>query len=473
MRIYSSLGEIRQAPLRSIFRDLFRAGLAASLILFGDCAVDSQAGGASLVSVPNPLSGDNPRYPLLPTDAPEPGASLTDSRLGTTQRRVVAAEGLRHEYARHDPFNRDCSKVLLLAIAEGRWNVYRTTEAPYDQAGNFVRSLEAEEPRWDRDDPNALFATQEFRIFRINVETGESSVIKDFRADPILRPILESEPDLYRITMKDEGEASRDRRYWAFIVQGANDDYRARYLLVWDRDTDRVLGIRKLTLNESRIDWVGMSPLGNWVLIGAEHDNGGELAGFVMTDRSLKHFYPLHYSTGHADVGLDSDGNEVVVMQNAQTDYIDLIPLEPSTRPIPPGGGYEGTGHVPLVRLFYASDSPIGFNSGVHVSCNFPGWCVVSTHIEPGVPEKNWLDRSIILVRLDRTRPRGYYLTKVYGSCRSYWEETHAAVSGDGSRVVWATNWGRQAGEDKVWLMELKLPVGWSFVSVPAGIAPN
>jgi hypothetical protein len=444
-----------------------------ALILFAGCPGDSLAGGTSLVPVPNPLSEDNPRFPLAPTDAPEPGGSARDDRIGATQTRVVAAESLRHEYARHDPFNRDCSKILLLSIAEGRWIVYRTTAAPYDQPGNIVRSLDAEEPRWDLNDPNVLFATRGFRIFRINAETGESTVVKDFQADPVVGPILQSEPDLYRITMKDEGEASRDRRYWAFIVQGVNEDYRARYLLVWDRHIDQVLGLRRLAVDESRIDWVGMSPRGNWVLVGAEHDNGGELAGFVMADLSLKRFYPLHYSTGHADVGLDCDGNEVVVMQNAQTDYIDLIPLDPSTRPIAPGGGYEGTGHVPLVRLFYSSDSPIGFNSGVHVSCNHPGWCVVSTHIEPGVPEKNWLDRSIILVALDRARPRTYYVAKVYGACQSYWEETHAAISRDGSRVVWATNWGRRVGEDKVWLMELKLPTGWSVALSGSRTEPN
>ena len=413
------------------------------------------------VPVPEPLSGENPRFPLLPADEPSPGSSVQDNRLGLAQTRVTARLGLRHEYSRHDPFNCDCSLILLTDIAEGTWGIYRTISLPYDQEGALVRTLEFEEPRWDPTSPRTIWATRDFVIFRIDVETGQNTVIKDFGTDGVIGPILKAEPDLYRITMKDEGEASLDRRYWAFMLQGSNEDYRARHLFVWDRTEDRVVGLRKLAESESRIDWVGMSPKGSWVLIGADHDNGGALAGLVMADRALKQFHTLHYSTGHADVGIDTQGNEVIVMQNAQTDYVDLIPLDPAVRSIPPEGAYEGSGHVRLVRLFYASDSPNGLNSGVHVSCNFPGWCVISTHIEPGVKEMNWLDRSIVLVQLDRARPRVYNLAKVYGTCSAYWEETHASISADGSRVVWATNWNRQVGQEKVWLMELDLPRDW------------
>jgi hypothetical protein len=416
---------------------------------------------AALIEVPAPLSGENPRFPLVPTAPPATGKSVADSRLGTEQTRVVATKGLRHEYSRHDPYNRDCSKILLLLASQGEWRVYRTGGLPYDREENAVRTLSVEEPRWDNTDPNVLWGTAEFRIERINVETGETTIVKDFREDPIIGPVLKDQPDLYRITMKDEGEASLDRRVWAFIVQGSQEDYRARYLLVWDRQTDRVLGFRKLAANESNIDWVGMSPAGNWVLVGSDPDNAGDLAGFVMADCTLKQFHKLHFSTGHADVGFDMQGKEVVVMQNAQTDYIDLIPLDTSVKPIPPDSGYEDTGHIPLVRLFYASDSPVGLNSGVHVSCNCPGWCVVSTSSEPGAPEQNWLDRSIILVQLDRSRPRAFYLAKVYGTRGSYWEETHASMSCDGTRVIWATNWGLDIGKDKAWAVELRLPPDW------------
>lgn len=413
------------------------------------------------VEVPDPLSGDNPAYKLLAADTPAPGQRITDARLGGAQTRVTQTAGVRHEYSRHDPFNADRSLVLLLNVAAGQWCVFETAQLPYDAPEQLVSKPDLTEPRWDPNDPNLLWGLRDFRIETQNVRTRETTIIKDFARDPDLAPILAAEPDLYRVTMRDEGEASEDLRYWAFVVQGTAQDYRPRYVITWDRQQDRVLGVLPIAANQSAIDWVGMSPAGTWVLIGGSEQNAGNLAGLVLANRELTDFHRIDYATGHADVGRDLDGREVLVMQNVRTDYIDLIPLDPSTKPILESGGtYAGTNRVPLVRLFYA-DSPIGLRSGVHISCNFAGYAVVSTYIEPNDPEQNWLDRSIILVRLDRAHPRAYYLAKVYGARAAYWEETHATITRDGSRVLWATNWGRSLGQEKVWCVELQLPTEW------------
>ena len=417
---------------------------------------------AGFVEVPDPLSGDNPRYPLAPVEPPAPGQSLTDARFGTTMTRVGQTERLRHEYSRHDPFNRDKTLILLDYFPDGEWRVYRTATVPYDQAGNLVRTLDLAEPRWDPADPNVIWGFQEFRIVSMNVQTGQVGLVKDFAGDATIGPILTANPDLYRVTMMDEGEPSTDMRYWAVLLQGSRDDYRARYLFTWDRQQDRITGLYPLTIEESRIDWVGMSPLGNWVLIGGDWDNGGKLTGLVMANRELTSFHQLDVATAHSDVGLDSDGREVIVMQSSRTDYIDMLPLDLSTKPmVDAEESYDNTGRVRLMRLYYDSESPLNLNSGVHISCNAPGYCVVSTTTEPDRSEQNWLDRTITLVRLDRQRPRAIYLAKVHGTAAAYWEETHASISRDAQKVVWATNWNRHVGEERVWLMELDVPPAW------------
>jgi hypothetical protein len=424
--------------------------------------------GVPFVEVPDPLSGDNPTYKLVAHDLPAPGESVSDAAFGTTQTRVVQTLGLRHEYSRHDPFNRDQSLILLVDVHAGQWYVYRTQSRPYDQSENVVAAPDLEEPRWDPHDADVLWGVQDFRILTLNVQTGTTTVVKDFAADATIAPFLAANPDLYRITMKDEGESSLDKRYWAFILQGSEEDYRARYIFCWDRQTDHVLGLYTVPASQADIDWVGMSPLGNCVLIGGSESNAGELAGLVMANRELTEFHRLDYATAHADVGLDADGNEVIVMQNIRTDYIDLIPLSADTQPILDAGGSDaGTQRVPLVRLYYASDSPVGLQSGVHISCNLPGYCVVSTNIAPGLPEQNWLDRAIVLVRLDRSHPRAYYLAKVYGTTAAYWEETQATITADGARVIWATDWSQDVGQEHVWDVELDMPAGWQAALAP------
>lgn len=430
-------------------------------------AGDGQAAyaeGFSFVAVPDPLSGDDPSYPEPDIPMPEVGETFEDGCFSTLITRVTATDGIngRHEYSRFDPFSCDGSMVLLVRD-DGGHAVYRTDSFPYNRPDNLVTvTSELAEPRWDREEPGLLWGLDGFRIVRDKVEAGEREVVKDFSADPTISPILAAEPDLFRVTMKDEGEASYDRRYWALIIQGEEDDYRPRYIFCWDRAADEVLGLYEILPEESDIDWVGMSPLGNWVLIGGMDGNAGNIVGLTVADRGLGRFHRIDYTTSHADVGLDTEGGEVVVMQNSRTDYVDMLPLSTDTRPIlEAGGGYEGTNRIPLLRLFYDGGSPLGFSSGVHISCNADGYCLVSTHIEPGLRERNWLDRTNVLVRLDPHEPRAFYLSKTYNTTGAYWEETQGAMSNDGSRIVWACNWNRDPGSEEVFMLRLDMPPGW------------
>ena len=182
----------------------------------------------------------------------------------------------------------------------------------------------------------------------------------------------------------------------------------------------------------------------------------------TIANRALTRFQRIDYTTAHADIGLDTQGREILVMQNTQTDFIDLLPLSWDTRPIlTPGGSYNGSNHVPLLRLYYDSESPIGLNSGVHISCNTSGYCLVSTNIAKNTSEKNWLDRSNVLIRLDPAKPRVFMLAKIYNTTEAYFEETHGTMTRDGSRMIWASNWNRNVGQEKMCLLQLDMPVNW------------
>jgi hypothetical protein len=306
---------------------------------------------------------------------------------------------------------------------------------------------------------------EQVRIIKIDVKTGDLKVVKDFATDPALGPIIAAETDLYRITTKDEGEASQDLRFWALLLQGTGEDYRLRYLFTWDRQENRVLGLYKIPAKEAElIDWVGMSPLGKWVLVGGDADwppSGRKLGGLNLVDKGLRTFHRLAYATAHADVGLDTTGHEVIVMQNSRTDYVDLIPLSVDTIPVIDENTYKKSNIIPLVRLFSSDSSPHGLKSGIHISCNAPGYAIISTFTQPNVKGKNWLDRTITLVRLSRLKPEVFYLAGVHNTTKSYWEETQATITRGGTKILWASNWGRDVGQDKYFLMQLDLPPNW------------
>jgi len=335
-----------------------KACLALLTAIATHCAVagESDLRALAFVQVPNPLSGVNPTHPLIPRPLPAVGEPFRDSRFQTHQVRATTTDGIRgrHEYSRHDPFNSSQSMILLDPVE--LWSVYRTNSYPYNQPSNLVRVVHLEEPRWDPVDPNLIWGVQDFSVRRIDVSTGQTTVIKDFALDPTMGPIISANP-VYRITMKDEGESSRDKRYWAFFLQG-NDQvsYEPLFIFTWDRQTDTVLGIYPIPANERELDWVGMSVLGNWVVILGANPSGN-IQGLTIANRELTSFHILRQSIGHSDVGLDVAGNEVVVGQNAGNDYVEMIPLSTSAQA------------VPVVRLYYDNGSPDGRRgSALHVA---------------------------------------------------------------------------------------------------------
>src|SRR4030042_971096 len=71
------------------------------------------------IAVLNPLSGENPVYRQLSQPLPDVGKPFRGSRFGARITRVTRQPGLRHEYARFEPFNTDQSMTLLLVPSRG------------------------------------------------------------------------------------------------------------------------------------------------------------------------------------------------------------------------------------------------------------------------------------------------------------------------------------------------------------------
>ncbi len=413
------------------------------------------------VEVPNPLSGENKAYLLGSEQPPAIGQQFKDSNFNTLITQATDRGKIRHEYSRFDPFNSDQSMILLLNIDKGDNTVFKTDKMPYEKTENKVMMVDISEPRWDPDDPEVLWGLNELKIIRLNVETKERQVVKDFSEDEIIKSIIDEQTDIDTITMKDEGESSQDKRFWALALQCSREDQRIRYVFCWDGMLDKTLGFYEVPSGQAEIDWVGMSAKGTFVIIGSD-EGEGKHAGLTIANRQLTEFHKLANATAHSDVGLDIEGNEVIVMKNNKTDYIDLIPLDFETEPVSNLEDYETSTIRRLIRLFYDSESKNGFNSGVHISCNFSGYCVVSTYIEPGVIEQNWLDRSIVLARLDSAKPSVFYLAKVYNTTQEYWEETQATITNDGSKVMWTSNWNQDVGQEKVFELQLDMPSDWT-----------
>jgi len=371
---------------------------------------------------------------------PPKGGSYFDPWTGVEIFRVTdAAQNWHREitpdwastaYVLHEPKNADNTLVRLTGVKPDSpgtsHHIFRTTP-PFEH----VASLPIEwgmspiYPRWSRQDPNIIYAMHQGQMKWFNVQTRAHGVVYDFR------PLV---PDNWSyIGWQDKGDCDVSGRYWPIVCYTFDQERRVRTRthshMVFDLQAGQV--IDTITMEEDRCipplraaHYPSMSSKGNFFWSGGSH-GVSRLPGF--TD-----IQPLP-SAGHADVGLDDEGNEVMVgvsprrWQGGNAPYIYMIDLNTKD-------------------IFWLAPS----NPGVHISANYPGWAIVSVYSprsiidEPAPSGLAWNDRMIYAVELTRRQsplPMVVPLATLLMERMSYGDASMANISKDGS-IFFHQNWG-------------------------------
>jgi len=384
----------------------------------------------------------------------EPAARqwFTDPTFGTCLVRVTdraqdlspddTSTGMVNEYSRVQSFNADGSR-LLVRSTDGAWYLYDA------QALQPIGPLPvAAEPRWDADDPDALYFSDRTQLLSLDVTSGGATLVHDFAAD------LPGQ-QLSAVWTRYEGRPSRDTRTWGLMAEDA--EWLPVAFVVYDRQTDQatVRDMRGVPGMEEDVDHVTISPLGTYFL--ASFDRACEQGtlgddthpcGLMVYDRDLTKGRSLVRIIGHYDVALDTEGREVVIYQEIDADQISMLDLE--------------TGAVtPLWRIDF-SHTAIGLHfSGL--AYDRPGWAVVSTY--DGDPTTHtWMDDQVLAVEL-KAGGRVVRLAHTRSVVSDeqeldYWAEPHASANADLTRVLFTTDWGR-SGTGQVEMFMITLPPDW------------
>jgi hypothetical protein len=398
------------------------------------------------------VTGTTEVYPAPDLAEPAPRQWFTDPTFGTCLVRVTdraddpspddTSPGLANEYARVQSFNADGSRLLVHGT-DGTWYLYDAqTFLPLGELPLEV------EPRWDADDPDIIYYSDETRLMSYNVQTAEQTEVHDFADDF-------PGQNLAAVWTRYEGSPSRDRRYWGLMAE--NEDWTPVAFLVYDRQTDQVTirDVRDVPGVEDDVDHVTMSPWGNYFLASFDHYcQQGQLGddahpcGLMVYDRDLTNGRGLLRIIGHYDPALDAQGREVVIYQDIDTDYISMLDLETGTV-------------TPLWEIDF-SHTAIGFHfSGLAYDRH--GWALVSTH-DDDVASQTWMDDQVFAVEL---KPGGRVVRLAHTHSLvnddlelDYWAEPHASVNHDFTRVVFTTDWGR-SGTGEVEMFMIALPSDW------------
>jgi hypothetical protein len=299
----------------------------------------------------------------------------------------------------------------------------------YDGNGNSPRPLPyalnaLSEPRWSRSDPNVLYYVSANDLLKLDVRTGVSTLVRSFAEYAAIRG-------------RGESDISRDGDHFVFAADErpgpGGPGLANRYVFVYTISTDTkgpVLDTAGHAYNSLYI-----TPA-NGVLIGWLPSGTARFTGVELFDQNLVFQRQLTHALGHMHLTRDTNGEDVLVWTNSN----DPQPLANC-----PNG-------IVKVRLQNAQQScllRLDWSLAAHVTApDGNGWAFVETYAPgdppPVVPGWPLYGNEILQVKLDGTSTRRL-LHHRSRPVNDYGYQPRAAISRDGTRLVFTSNHNLQA----------------------------
>jgi hypothetical protein len=416
------------------------AGMAAPIV--------SVSGG---VTTPTDTSADpltlssggitDPDLVVIPAALPlQPvGNPFVDPVFGTTLRRVSnTSEGggfETHIYSQLQAFSSD-NAYLLLDGSEG-FVVRRVSDL------SLVSGLDTSEwnaPRWHPAQAHTIIhfdsnADTVIRLQFTDVDTLSTSTVFTFpaqyeriRGNQSFDELSEDGRWLAGMVTRDDGESVLFALDIQALTLGALLPLPDLYAGPCDPDPQ---------WGEVEPDWVGVSPLGNYLVVQWVRDGTTRCSGLETFDIQSGAFVGRVYDGHqHGDLGVDSDGVTEFFMT-----FEMAAPPPDNDRPALGVRQLPGTSTVSpptyVQVLDWADDG--------HISCRGPdGVCLVTYG---GWEGDGWtpFERELFLQYTGGSVRR---LVHHRSSSCGYWVQPRASISRDGRYVVFASDWGQETGTD-------------------------
>jgi hypothetical protein len=406
---------------------LSHLSISAFLLLLPGGAVNLHA---QFITHHNPL--------FMPATArPAVGVSVTDPVFGTTVKRLTNALtsgslGIAPQYSKRQAWNANDSLMLLLNCDDGYFSLYD------GNTGQFIRPLDdppvgGEDVFWHPTNKYRIIYAGDSILYSYDIRTNERTPLHVFTA-------------YTWINTRGEGNLSNDGRYYAFI--GQNYDYGTGEvtfsdIVVYDLVMDQVIALMPVTHDSTAgaIDWISISPSGNYVVVDHSDSDSARHHGVEVYDRNLNFLWQRPVGAGHSDLGLDTYNQDFLVK--------DVYGVDSNVMRICKYRLSNGVSTT-LLTLDWTFD--------MHLSCrnvNRPGYCFVSTFDYIGRltdDSLSWLpfEDEVFALKLDGsgyTERIAHHHSKRFSTYTPnpdssvYWAEPHATVNRSGTKILWGSNW--------------------------------
>lgn len=369
---------------------------------------------------------------VAPLEALNVGQTVVDPTFCTPITRATDASAnggfATHEYSQLQAFSPAEDYILLLG-AEG-YRVHRLadlTQIELDTVGwNAARWYDPQRIIHYDDNGNGTIAVQ-----LTDVTMNSTETIFTF-------------PDAYNVVnvARSSDELSRDSRWLAGVVQRQDGEWVAFALDLLDITAPTLTA--EIPLNalydtgacpadpewgNVMPDWVGVSPLGNYLMIQWVRDGNQRCSGlesFMLNGGAfVGRAYDGHQ---HGDLGITEDGREFFMTFEI---YHPSGNLAIGVRALPGG---ETASEPDYINV-------LDWGNGEHISCQgLAGVCLVTAGM---LPDNGWnpLEGELFLQYVDGRVER---LVHHRSSSCGYWVQPRASLSPSGTLAVFASDWGNQ-----------------------------
>jgi len=369
--------------------------------------------------------------PVPTMSKPAVGVTYNDPAFGTSIRRVTGASdggGFgTHVYSQLQAFSPDNQYILV--IEDGAYLVRRLSDLSQMPVDTSIMN----DARWHPAQPHTLIfydgnGDDTVRVQTQDVETTTVNTVYTFPAEYVRVRVPQSYEEL-----------SHDGRWMAAMLTRQDDTTDFVTVDLQNDQLGAVLSLENLyatdctpdpTWGNVEPDWIGVSPLGNylivqWVRDGFERCNGME-AYYIGTGQFAGHVYEGHQ---HGDLGVDTDGSEFFMTLTLSS------PMD-ANRPAVATFTLPGDTNAPpqpdhLLVVDWADS--------FHISCQGPaGYCLVSYG---GWEDDGWtpFEQELFLMYTDASVLR---LAHHRSTACGYWVQPRATLSRDGSYTAFASDWG-------------------------------
>jgi hypothetical protein len=386
-----------------------------------------------VTSQPPAISLSQPAY-LQPTALP----GLETSIIGISDAATFGAgeSYYRHYYSTNQAWNSDGTRMVLgmnpfeAYFVDGKTFEYqftRTTGMPYA-------------PKWSNFDPELMYGIS----FPNGATCCQTPTFgKYFPASNTWQP-LHTFPEFTDMAVGGgKGNLSNDDRYAPLHARKPSDPPApelGRTVVIWDTVTNTEVGRKNFPY---KVGWAAMSPSGNYVVVSTVPPPGTPKYEIYDKQMDLQQILTVH-AGGHADIGYDSAGREVILSATTGT-----YPALQTT------GLADGVSQQQLPKPGEPSVTKSIANN-IHISCRNilrPGYCYISGYAiapPPNVspPHDAFLFHEVFALKLD-----GSGLVERYsqdfaanwpilgGPVLDYVRSSMVTPNSDGSLVLFASDW--------------------------------